>query len=130
MLDEHRLFFMIGDVSGKGVPASLFMALTKTITKSLARRDRLPLDRLTALVNEEISRENSAAMFVSVIIGIIDGRSGEVEICNAGHNAPVHLPFGQRPYEIDGAGGPPLSSTKRFAIPCSVSSSTAAIFSF
>ena len=41
MLDEHRLFFMIGDVSGKGVPASLFMALTKTLTKSLARREKV-----------------------------------------------------------------------------------------
>ena len=91
MLDEHRLCFMIGDVSGKGVPASLFMALTKTLAKSLARRERVPLDRLLCVVNDEISRENPAAMFVTAIIGIIDARSGEVELCNAGHNAPILL---------------------------------------
>ncbi len=77
MLDEHRLCFMIGDVSGKGVPASLFMALTKTLAKSLARRERVPLEQLLRLVNDEISRENPAAMFVTAIIGIIDARSGD-----------------------------------------------------
>jgi adenylate cyclase len=117
MLDDHRLFFMIGDVSGKGVPAALFMALTKTITKSLARRERLSLDRLMGLVNEEISRENTAEMFVSAIIGVIDGRSGEIEICNAGHNAPVLSRPGQAPREIDGAGGPPLCVDEEFYYP-------------
>ena len=82
MLDAHRLCFMIGDVSGKGVPASLFMALAKTLSKSLARRESDPLDRIVRAVNEEISRENPAAMFVTAIIGIIDariGRSGAVQ---------------------------------------------------
>ena len=91
MLDEHRLCFMIGDVSGKGVPASLFMALTKTLAKSLARREHVALDQLLRLVNDEVSRENPASMFVTAIIGIIDDRSGEVELCNAGHNAPILL---------------------------------------
>ena len=115
MLDEHRLCFMIGDVSGKGVPASLFMALTKTLSKSLARRERVPLDHLLRLVNDEISRENPATMFVSVIIGIIDARSGEVELCNAGHNAPILLRAAGAPQELDGAGGPPLCVDEEFA---------------
>lgn len=117
MLDHHRLFFMIGDVSGKGVPASLFMALTKTLTKSLARRDSGSLDRLIGVVNEEISRENTAAMFVSAIIGIVDGRCGDVEICNAGHNPPVLCPPGQAPREIEGAAGPPLCVDEAFRYP-------------
>jgi serine phosphatase RsbU (regulator of sigma subunit) len=114
MLDERRLFFMIGDVSGKGVPASLFMALTKTLCKSLARREHAPLDRLLRSVNDEISRENPAAMFVTAIIGIVDARSGEVEICNAGHNAPVLLLANKSPRALDGAGGPPLCVDEEF----------------
>ena len=114
MLDEHRLCFMIGDVSGKGVPASLFMALTKTMAKSLARREHLPLNELMRLVNDEVSQENPAAMFVSAIIGVIDARSGEAELCNAGHNAPILLPRSGPPRELDGAGGPPLCIDEQF----------------
>jgi serine phosphatase RsbU (regulator of sigma subunit) len=114
MLDEKRLCFMIGDVSGKGVPASLFMALTKTLAKSMARREGAPLDRLLRLVNEEISRENPAEMFVTVIIGIIDAGSGAVELCNAGHNAPILLRPAGTAQELDGAGGPPLCVAEEF----------------
>ena len=114
MIDQHRLCFMIGDVSGKGLPASLFMALTKTLSKSIARRERLPLDQLLQLVNEEISRENSAEMFVTAIVGIIDARSGEVELCNAGHNAPILLRTGKSPQQLDGASGPPLCVNEMF----------------
>jgi adenylate cyclase len=115
MLDEIRLCFMIGDVSGKGVPASLFMALTKTLAKSLARRERVPLEQLLRLVNDEISRENPAAMFVTAIIGILDARSGDMELCNAGHNAPILLPSRGSPLQLDGAGGPPLCVDEEFS---------------
>jgi adenylate cyclase len=114
MLDEDRLCFMIGDVSGKGVPASLFMALTKTLSKTLARREHVPVDELLRTVNGEISRENAAAMFVTAIIGIVDARSGEVELGNAGHNAPILLPSTASPRELDGAGGPPLCVDEEF----------------
>ena len=114
MLDQHRLCFMIGDVSGKGIPASLFMALTKTLAKSLARRESGSLERVVRMVNDEISRENPAAMFVTAIIGIIDGRTGEVELCNAGHNAPILLRPNEPPRELAGAGGPPLCVDEEF----------------
>ncbi|MGH7872656.1 MAG: CHASE2 domain-containing protein [Candidatus Binatia bacterium] len=114
MLDEHRLFFMIGDVSGKGVPASLFMALTKTLSKSLARREKRSVDRLLCAVNQEISQENPAAMFVTAIMGIVDARSGEVELCNAGHNAPLVLRANTAPRTLEGAGGPPLCFDENF----------------
>ena len=117
MLDERRLFFMIGDVSGKGVPASLFMALTKTLCKSLARREMTELGQVLSSVNDEISRDNPTAMFVTAIIGVIDSSSGEVELCNAGHNAPIHLRAKQAPRELDGAGGPPLCLDAGFTYP-------------
>jgi serine phosphatase RsbU (regulator of sigma subunit)/CHASE2 domain-containing sensor protein len=115
MLDDRRLCFMIGDVSGKGVPAALFMALTKTLAKSLVRRQGAPLEQLLRSVNEEISRENPAAMFVTAIVGIVDTRTGEVELCNAGHNPPILLRAGAAPLQLDGAHGPPLCVDQDFA---------------
>ncbi len=114
MLDEYRFCFIIGDVSGKGVPASLFMALTKTLCKSLARREKVPLGQLLRLLNEEISQDNPAFMFVTVVIGVIDVRSGEVDLCNAGHDAPVLLRVNQPPRLVDDARGPPLCVIEDF----------------
>jgi serine phosphatase RsbU (regulator of sigma subunit) len=108
MLDDHRFCFLIGDVSGKGVPAALFMALTKTLCKSLARREKLALGQLLRSVNEEISQDNPGFMFVTAVIGIIDVRSGEVDLCNAGHASPVLLRDNQPPRLVDDARGPPL----------------------
>jgi serine phosphatase RsbU (regulator of sigma subunit)/CHASE2 domain-containing sensor protein len=114
MLDDHRFCFLIGDVSGKGVPASLFMALTKTLCKSLARREQVPLGQLLRSVNEEISQDNPAFMFVTAVIGVIDVRSGEVDLCNAGHDAPVLLRVEQPPLLLDDARGPPLCVIEDF----------------
>src|SRR6185503_17809450 len=80
----------------------------KTLSKSWARRAGLPLDQLLRLVNGEISRENRAEMFVSAIVGIIDARSGAVELCNAGNDAPILLRSAGLPQQLEGAGGPPL----------------------
>ena len=117
MLDDRRLFFMIGDVSGKGVPASLFMALIKTLCKSLARREPSNLGQVLSSVNDEISRENPTAMFVTAIIGVIDGGSGELELCNAGHNPAILLRPREAPRELDRAGGPPLCLDDGFTYP-------------
>ena len=117
MLDDRRLFFMIGDVSGKGVPASLFMALTKTLCKCLARREPADLGQVLSSVNDEISRENPTAMFVTAIVGVIDGVSGEVELCNAGHNPAILLCTQELPRELDSAGGPPLCLDCGFTYP-------------
>jgi adenylate cyclase len=114
MLDEHRFCFLIGDVSGKGVPASLFMALTKTLCKSLARREKLTLGKLLCSVNEEISQNNPACMFVTAVIGVIDVCTGEVELCNAGHGTPVLLRVNQPPRPVDDARGPPLCVIEGF----------------
>lgn len=108
MLDEHRLFFLVGDVSGKGVPASLFMALSKTLCKSVALRASGTITELVNEVNDTISRENPGLLFVTAVAGVLDARTGEVELCNAGHDAPLVFSPGEAPRELKTAGGPPL----------------------
>ncbi len=87
MIDEHRLFFVIGDVSGKGVPAALFMAMATTLFKaaSMTAKDAAAL---MARVNTELSRDNVANLFVTAFCGIVDLRDGSVEYSDAGHEAP------------------------------------------
>jgi len=86
-LDRERLCFCIGDVSGKGVPAALFMAIAKTLIKSRAADDRSTASILTH-VNDELSADNQVCMFVTVFAVILNIRSGEVVYTNAGHNPP------------------------------------------
>jgi serine phosphatase RsbU (regulator of sigma subunit)/CHASE2 domain-containing sensor protein len=114
MIDEYRFCFLIGDVSGKGVPASLFMALTKTLCKSLARREKVPLGQLLRSVNEEISQDNPGFMFVTAVVGVMDIRNGEVHLCNAGHDAPILLRVNQPPRWVDDVRGPPLCVIEGF----------------
>ena len=115
MLDEHHFFFMIGDVAGKGVPASLFMALSKTLCKSLALRAQVPLDALITAVNQEIARDNPAALFITAVAGILHVRTGEMELCSAGHDAPILLRRGTAPCSLTAAGGPPLCILEDFS---------------
>jgi serine phosphatase RsbU (regulator of sigma subunit) len=83
MLDAHRLCFIIGDVTGKGVPAALFMALSKTLYKSAALRAHMSLHELMMSVNAEIARENPANLFVTLLAGLLDTRTGALELCRA-----------------------------------------------
>lgn len=87
-VDGDRLCFVVADVSGKGVPAALFMAVSMTLLKATARRG-LPPDEVCARVNDELSRDNRANMFVTVFCGILDTATGEVVFANAGHNHPL-----------------------------------------
>ncbi len=87
-LGENRLCFVIGDVSGKGVPAALFMAVTKTLIKSFARDDVSP-EVILNHVNKELAAENDACMFVTLFCGLLDMTSGEILYANAGHNPPL-----------------------------------------
>ena len=90
LLDRDRLFFSIGDVSGKGVPAALFMAAAKTLMKGTAVPDMTPAEVL-ARVNRELCQENDSLMFVTVFCGIFNFRTGELLYSNAGHNPPLML---------------------------------------
>lgn len=89
-LDENRLFFVIGDVSGKGVPASLFMAIAMTLFKVNAEGSSAP-EKVITCVNDQLSRDNDAAMFVTTVCGILDLLTGEVKLANGGHNPPLIL---------------------------------------
>lgn len=96
LLDEDRLFFSIGDVSGKGVPAALFMAAAKTLMKGMAGREITPAEVLFR-VNRELCQENDSLMFVTVFCGVLNFRTGEVFYSNAGHNPPLVLRPGEPP---------------------------------
>jgi sigma-B regulation protein RsbU (phosphoserine phosphatase) len=86
-VDDHHLCFCIGDVSGKGVPAALFMAVTRTLIQVTAKNKNSPAKILT-LVNDELSENNDTSMFVTLFVGILDVRSGVLTYSNAGHNPP------------------------------------------
>ncbi|RJR25289.1 MAG: HAMP domain-containing protein [Desulfobacteraceae bacterium] len=89
-LDETNLCFAIGDVSGKGVPASLFMAVTRTLIKTKATQGLEP-GKLLTRVNQDLCVDNDAMMFVTLFLGILDVRTGELQYSNAGHNPPYIL---------------------------------------
>jgi sigma-B regulation protein RsbU (phosphoserine phosphatase) len=104
-VDETHFCFLVGDVSGKGVPAAFFMAVTKTLLKVVAERGLDPGDILTR-VNADLSSENESCMFVTLFLAIIDIETGETRYANAGHNPPVFLPCGGRPEWIPPFGEP------------------------
>jgi adenylate cyclase len=110
-LDGDRLFFMVGDVAGKGLPASIFMAVSKALYKSAALRMEHGADigEVMQAANEEIARDNPEMLFVTVFAGILDLRTGELSWCNAGHDSPLCLRPGQTtPARLEGESGPPL----------------------
>ncbi|HKB84466.1 MAG TPA: CHASE2 domain-containing protein [Burkholderiales bacterium] len=110
-LDGDRLFFMVGDVAGKGLPASIFMAVSKALYKSAALRmeDSANIGEVMRAANEEIARDNPELLFVTVFAGILDLRTGELNWCNAGHDSPFCLrPEQKIPTRLEGEAGPPL----------------------
>jgi sigma-B regulation protein RsbU (phosphoserine phosphatase) len=84
---RDKLVVVVGDVSGKGVPAALFMAVTKTMIKSTANDDHSPASIMTR-VNDEISQDNPSCMFITLFLGILDASTGEFHYTNAGHPYP------------------------------------------
>jgi sigma-B regulation protein RsbU (phosphoserine phosphatase) len=88
-IDKYHLLIAIGDVSGKGIPASLFMAIASTLIKTHAKV--LSAKEIVSRVNNELSDRNSNQYFVTLFIGIIDVRSGIMDYCNAAHNYPYLL---------------------------------------
>ena len=87
MIGEDEICLVVGDVSGKGVPAALFMAVTQTMIKTAAAGDHSPASIVTR-VNDALSSDNPASMFVTLFLAIVDIRTGRFRYCNAGHNPP------------------------------------------
>jgi hypothetical protein len=89
LLDDRRFFFLAGDVAGKGLSASIFMAVSKALYKSATlRAQTTDIGLLMSAANAEVSRDNPQMLFVTVFAGILDLETGELEYCNAGHENP------------------------------------------
>ena len=85
---DEKLFFCIGDVSGKGVPASLFMAVTRSTFRTVSAHESMP-DRIVMTMNKAIADMNKTHMFVTLFVGVLDLPTGRLHYCNAGHDAPL-----------------------------------------
>jgi sigma-B regulation protein RsbU (phosphoserine phosphatase) len=88
LLDDDHLYIAIGDVSGKGVPASLLMAVGKTLLKSTMQSVRAPA-RALAQVNAELAEDNEMCMFITMFCGVLNLKTGDLIYANAGHNPPL-----------------------------------------
>jgi len=95
---DEKLMFCIGDVSGKGVPASLVMAVTRALFRSISAHEASP-DRIVSSINGAMSENNDSSMFVTLFVGVLDLPTGRLRYANAGHDAPLiigseicHLP--------------------------------------
>jgi adenylate cyclase len=118
MVDAQRLCFLIGDVSGKGVPASMFMAVAKTLSRSFATRLAGGPSAVVSAANRDLSRGNVETLFVTMLLGVLDVETGALELVNAGHDAPWLLRRDEAARQLIAdaqAGGPPLCVLEDFA---------------
>ena len=86
-IDEDRIGFVMADVSGKGVPAAIFMAVSRTLIRAIGMQGNAPEDTITRS-NDLLCKESVNCMFVTVFYAIYNTKTGEVVYCNAGHNSP------------------------------------------
>jgi sigma-B regulation protein RsbU (phosphoserine phosphatase) len=99
-VQDERLYFCVGDVSGKGIPASLFMAVTRNLFRIIAQQGRTPAEIATQ-INEFLFKDNDQGMFVTMFIGMADLGTGALNFCNCGHNPPVLVRKGQKAAFMD-----------------------------
>ena len=85
---DEKLFFCIGDVSGKGVPAALVMVMTRALFRTISAHEAAP-ERVLAQMNETLSEQNESNMFVTLFMGVLDLPTGRLRCSNAGHDAPL-----------------------------------------
>ena len=97
---DEKLFFCIGDVSGKGVPASLVMAVTRTSFRNLSAREDSP-GRIMTAMNDSLSAMNESSMFVTLFLGVLNLTDGRLRYCNAGHNPPRALTDSIHPLPVE-----------------------------
>jgi len=90
---DGKLFFCIGDVSGKGVPASLVMAVTRSVFRTVSAREPMP-DDIVKIMNMALAEMNQSDMFVTLFVGVLELDSGRLLYCNAGHDAPLLIGAG------------------------------------
>jgi len=117
MVDGNRLFLIVADVSGKGLPASLFMALSKSLIKSIALRTGDDPGAILTRANGEIARDNPESLFVTAFVALLDARIGTLAFSNAGHEPPWARPRGGAPERVEHSGGPPLCVMTNYEYP-------------
>ena len=104
-IQGESLYFCIGDVSGKGIPASLFMAITRNMFRIIAQQEHSAAETATYM-NTLLSKDNDQAMFVTMFIGVANLRTGHLDYCTCGHNAPIldgdflNMKYSNRPLGI------------------------------
>ena len=109
MIDQDRLGFAIADVTGKGVPAALFMAMSKALTSAALSRMQADVAGMAQAVNLELLKDNSEAMSVTMLMGILNLKSGAIELVCAGHEDPLRLDSDGNMERLKLDGGPPFS---------------------
>ncbi|MFI5022074.1 MAG: SpoIIE family protein phosphatase [Alphaproteobacteria bacterium] len=121
MLDQSRLFFAIADVSGHGIPAALFMAMSMGVLRAATLRHSEALDQVFREANAEIlaasddlMREGTSMMFVTVFAGVLDLATGLVVYVNAGHDSPFVRRRDATALRLETEGGPPLGTVEDF----------------
>lgn len=115
-IDEHRIGFVMADVTGKGVPAALFMAMSKALTQSTLSRDSDDLAQAAAAINLELSKGNEEAMSVTMLLGVLDLTNGAIQLMSAGHEDPIRVTPAKVATPCRLEGGPPFGITE-FAYP-------------
>ena len=106
-LDQHRIGVVVADVSGKGVPAALFMVMARTLMRAIAVRHVDAPGQVLAWVNDFLEQNNSEELFVTLFYGVLNDRNGSFVYANGGHNPPIL---------VDGAGANPLETTGGVAL--------------
>ena len=109
-VQNGKLYFCIGDVSGKGIPASLLMAMTRTVFRVTIQKAP-SVTEIAWELNEALSADNEQLMFVTMFIGVIDLKSGEMSFCNCGHNPPAFLRADGKASFLEGEPNMPLGIT-------------------
>ena len=109
LLLGDKLFFCIGDVSGKGIPASMFMATTRSMFRVMGKQG-IPPSEVARRLNDTLSENNESMMFVTAFIGVLDLVTGRLEYCNCGHNPPALMSGGSAPVFLDCVPNTPLGA--------------------
>ncbi|MFQ5651339.1 MAG: PP2C family protein-serine/threonine phosphatase [bacterium] len=103
-IDKYRIGFTVGDVTGKGVPAAMLMAVSRTLLKYTALRGISP-DACMAEINNVLVEESKPEMFVTIFYGVLDTRNGMMEYCNGGHNPPYLVSADGNVKQLEMVGG-------------------------
>ena len=108
MIDGDRLGFSVADVTGKGVPAALFMAMSKALTSAALSRMQVGPAEMAEAVNLELLKDNTEAMSVTMLLGVLNLKTGDIDIACAGHEDPLQLDSDGNVTRVSLEGGPPF----------------------